>query len=217
MELAQAATLEKRMQQGPLPESEAVEIGIDVLRGLQAAAANQLMHGDVKPANILVGNPGATKIADFGLARFMREGQPVERWGTPYYIAPEKSRQIQEDYRSDMYSLGATLFHAVSGNPPFEGESGEEVIQKSIEQPTPTLFDHVPEVSPGFSLVVATLMSRDPDDRFPTYQQAIQCLEHLKEGTFNPEVLKPKTRTDSGIFRRLGMRLSDLLKDCPED
>lgn len=217
MELAKAATLEERMRKGPLSETEAVEVGIDVLRGLQAAAANQLMHGDVKPANILLGNPGTTKIADFGLARFMREGQPVERWGTPYYIAPEKSRQIQEDYRSDMYSLGATLFHAVAGHPPFEGDSGEEVIQKSIELPAPDLRDQVPEVSAGFSAVVGVLMSKDPNDRFATYQQAIQCLEHLKNGDFHPEYLKPKTRTDSGIFRKLGLRLSDLVRDDPRN
>jgi len=122
MELAKESTLEDLMERAPLDEKNAIDIGIDVLHGLQAAAENLLMHGDVKPANILVGPPGYTKIADFGLARFMQEGQPVERWGTPYYIAPEKSEQVQEDFRSDMYSLGTTLFHAVAGKRPLKGK-----------------------------------------------------------------------------------------------
>lgn len=215
MELAEEASLEDRMNEHSLEEAEAIAIGLDVLRGLQAAARNRLMHGDVKPANILVGPPGYTKIADFGLARFMREGQPVERWGTPYYIAPEKSQQIQEDFRSDMYSLGATLFHAVAGRAPFEGETGEEVIRKSLKEKTPLLRELVPAISKDFSGVIQVLMAKDPDDRFFSYEQAIQCFEELRDGQFNPETMKRRKPKGAGMLQRLGRRLTDLVKDDP--
>ena len=107
MELALGENLEERMHKELLTEKEAILVGWDVLQGLQAASNNLLMHGDVKPANIMMGPQGYIKITDFGLARFIQEGQNVERWGTPYYIAPEKSELIQEDFRSDIYSLGA--------------------------------------------------------------------------------------------------------------
>ncbi|MDA3873561.1 MAG: protein kinase, partial [Kiritimatiellae bacterium] len=132
MELADHASLDDQMASGPVPEGLAIQLAIDVMEGLNAAYTNRLIHGDVKPANILITSKGHAKVADFGLARFMKQDQTVERWGTPYYIAPEKSQQLSEDFRSDMYSLGATLFHALAGEAPFEGESGEEVIAKSL-------------------------------------------------------------------------------------
>ena len=213
MELATEASLEDYMREHSVSESTAITLAIDVLRGLEAAAEHQLMHGDVKPANILVGQPGYTKIADFGLARFMREGQPVEKWGTPYYIAPEKSQQIMEDHRSDLYSLGATLFHAVAGRAPFEGETGEEVIQKSLEEEHPVLKDLVPDISEAFSGCISTLMARDINDRFDTIEQALSCFIALRDGTFDPEVLERPDRQDSGVFTRLRKKMSDLLRD----
>jgi serine/threonine protein kinase len=213
MELATESTLEDLMRKRPLSEEQAIQVGLDVLHGLQAAAANQLMHGDVKPANILVGPPGHTKIADFGLARFMREGQPVERWGTPYYIAPEKSQQIQEDFRSDMYSLGATLFHAVAGVAPFEGESGEDVIRKSLEDTAPELHDVAPSVSTGFSSCIRVFMAKDPDHRFATYEEAIRALECVQEGEFDPDPYLKKKKKPQSFMKTLGTKIGDLLKD----
>jgi len=215
MELAREMSLEHRMRKACLSENEAVMVGLDVLRGLEAAAKNRLMHGDVKPANILIGTPGYTKIADFGLARFMQEGQPVERWGTPYYIAPEKSRQIQEDFRSDMYSLGATLFHAVAGKAPFEGSTGEEVISKSLKDAIPMLHKQVPGVSRPFSDVIRILMDRDPDNRFQSFSQAIQCFEDLREGRPDAGRLKKRVSKRSRLLSRLGKKLTDLVKDDP--
>lgn len=213
MELATESSLEDYMSQQVLTEHEAITLGLDVLRGLLAAAQNRLMHGDVKPANILVGPPGYTKIADFGLARFLQEGQPVERWGTPYYIAPEKSQQIQEDFRSDMYSLGATLFHAVAGRAPFEGDTGGEVISKSLKSPTPKLHKTVPGVSIAFSDVLARLMARDPDDRFPDYETAIQCFEDLRDGCLDSSKLRPKKKVVRSWMKRAGSKLSELIRD----
>ena len=215
MELAKESTLEDLMERAPLDEKNAIDIGIDVLHGLQAAAENLLMHGDVKPANILVGPPGYTKIADFGLARFMQEGQPVERWGTPYYIAPEKSEQVQEDFRSDMYSLGTTLFHAVAGQAPFEGETGEEVIQKSLQAPTPILADSFPEISENFSTYISILMARDPENRFSTYEQAITMLEGIRDGTQTLSRVPESVQENPTLLKKITQKLSALVHDSP--
>lgn len=213
MELALEESLEERMDETPLSEAEAIQVGWDVLQGLQAAANNKLMHGDVKPANIMMGPPGYIKITDFGLARFIQEGQQVERWGTPYYIAPEKSQQLQEDFRSDIYSLGATLFHAVAGQAPFEGTTGDEVIQKSLNDPTPKLKDVAGDTSKGFSRVIEIMMARDPDDRFYSYSQVVHCFHHLKEGTFNYHSLRNLKPSTPGVFQNMWGRVMDLVQD----
>ncbi len=185
MEVADFASLDDILEdEGTIDEALAIQISIDVMKGLRAAYKNELIHGDIKPANILITHKGRAKVADFGLARFLKHGQQVERWGTPYYIAPEKSEQISEDFRSDLYSLGGTLFHAIAGHAPFEGETGEEVISKSLKQTTPQLKKICPDISGEFSELVFKMMQRNPDDRFWSYDQAITCFEKLQEGSY---------------------------------
>jgi len=184
MELADHQSLENRMEAGPIPEELAIQIAIDVMEGLDAAYANRLIHGDVKPANLLITSKGTAKVADFGLSRFLQEGQPVKRWGTPYYIPPEKARQVSEDFRSDQYSLGATLFHALAGTAPFEGEDGEEVIAKSLKKSTPKLHKVHPESSREISELIQKMMAKEPDDRFASYEQNIACFEQLRQGSY---------------------------------
>lgn len=194
MELADYASLEDLMAQGPIDEALAIQVAIDVMKGLQAAYQQELIHGDVKPANILITQKGRAKVADFGLARFLKQGQEVERWGTPYYIAPEKSEQISEDFRSDMYSLGATLFHVLTGRAPFEGETGEEVIAKSLKLPTPKIQKQRPDLSPELSELINQMIHRDPDQRFWSYDQAITCFEKLQEGSYQLGMCKKLNR-----------------------
>src|SRR4029450_7864321 len=109
---------------GRIPEARALQVGIEIARGLKAGYDRGLIHRDVKPGNILFAEDGASKIVDFGLAMFFEQeaAQTGEIWGTPYYLSPERLNRVQEDFRSDMYSLGATLFHAIAVRPPFEAE-----------------------------------------------------------------------------------------------
>jgi serine/threonine protein kinase len=215
MELADYASLEDIMQDGPIDETSAIRIAIDVMTGLNAAYQIHLLHGDVKPANILITSNGMAKVADFGLARFMQEGQTVERWGTPYYIAPEKSRQIQEDFRSDMYSLGATLFHALAGRAPFEGQTGEEVIAKSLRERTPRLHRVTPDLSRNISELVHQMMRQDPDLRFGSYPQAIACFELLRDGLYRPGLCREHRAPRAGRLRKIADSLSRLVVDQP--
>lgn len=219
MELANYATLDDMLEEGPIDQALAIQIAIDVMKGLQAAYRHELIHGDVKPANILITNKGHAKVADFGLARFLKQGQEVERWGTPYYIAPEKSERISEDFRSDLYSLGITLFHALSGRAPFEGQTGEEVISKSLKSSTPKLVKVKPEISEEVSELIYKMMQRNPDERFWSYEQAITCFEKLQEGSYRLGMCKNLKKGKNEAKRNpkgLMAKLISLIVDPPE-
>jgi len=126
MELVERGTLDDLIaERKKLTEEEVLRTGIEVTRGLRAAYKKGLIHRDVKPANILFNDDGMAKISDFGLAGIAEpHAQSSDTiWGTPYYVAPERLNNQPEDFRSDIYSLGATLFHAVAGRPPFESET----------------------------------------------------------------------------------------------
>jgi len=177
MELVNHPTLEMLMKAGPISLDAVRRIAVDVMEGLKAAEATGLIHGDVKPANILVDERNHAKVADFGLARFINREQSVERWGTPYYMAPEKAKQEQEDFRSDLYSLGATIFHVLAGRAPFEGKTGDEVIELALRDPTPFLTDFRKDIPKAFSKVVFKMMEKKPDDRFDSYSDEIEAVK----------------------------------------
>src|SRR5215472_17614404 len=126
MELLDHGSLDGLMEsQRRLPEHQVLDIGIQIARGLRAAHRKGLIHRDVKPANILFVDEQAAKIGDFDLAALASQHQQNEGviWGTPPYVAPERLWNRPEDLRSDIYSLGATLFHAVAGKPPIESST----------------------------------------------------------------------------------------------
>mgnify|MGYP003576860938 CR=1 FL=1 len=130
MELVDKGSLDDLMTlQGRIAESQVLDIGVQIAAGLNAALFKGLIHRDIKPGNILFANAQTAKIVDFGLAVLQAEAGKIdgEIWGTPYYVAPEKLDNQPEDFRSDMYSLGGTLFHALAGRPPLEAETASLV------------------------------------------------------------------------------------------
>jgi serine/threonine protein kinase len=162
----------------PLPERRVLEIALDVANGLSAAADIGLVHGDIKPANIIFDRSGMAKVADFGLAHFAQEQQDsVEIWGTPYYIAPERARKKSQDQRSDIYCLGATLFHAVAGEPPFDGETAVDVVMERLKHPAPDLRTVRPEVSEAGAKLIARMLEIEKIRRYPNYNSLISDLQ----------------------------------------
>ncbi|MDP9290984.1 MAG: serine/threonine protein kinase, partial [Verrucomicrobiota bacterium] len=150
MELVDKGSLDDLMNlQGRVAEAQVLEVGIQIAQGLAAAYARGLIHRDVKPGNILFADAHTAKIVDFGLALLLEEeaAERGEVWGTPYYIAPEKLNHEPEDFRSDIYSLGGTLFHAVAGRPPFEAESASLVALKHLKSRAVSLQAFAPDVS----------------------------------------------------------------------
>jgi serine/threonine protein kinase len=130
MELVNRGSLDDLIEQrNRLPEGKVLESGIQIAKGLRAAHRQGLIHRDVKPANILFIDEQTAKIGDFGLASAAAEGtKRDEIWGTPYYVAPERLNNGPEDFRTDIYGLGATLFHAVAGRAPIEGNTNSAAL-----------------------------------------------------------------------------------------
>ncbi len=178
MELLRGERLDEMMEGGgPVDEVRVLEIAYDVAQGLEAAERAGLTHGDIKPANILMNDERVAKVVDFGLAKFMDPDAEIEVWGTPYYIAPEKARKKGEDSRSDQFSLGGTLFHALAGHPPFDGENPTKVVIASLKEDTPVLLDHNPNVTEKTSSVIRRMMDKNPNRRYPTYASLLADLE----------------------------------------
>ncbi len=172
MELLDGGRLDAMIEQGqPLDEDFVLTVGLGIAEGLAAAAMEkQMVHGDVKPQNILFDRNGTPKIADFGLAR-SRTHQMVagDIWGTPFYIAPEKARERKEDARSDIYSLGATMYHALANKPPFDAPTAAEVVRARLDVPAPNILEAVPNLRPGTVELITRMLEPDPARRYPNY------------------------------------------------
>jgi hypothetical protein len=183
MELVDKGSLDDLMNlQGNIAEIQALGVGIQVAQGLQAAHQKGLIHRDVKPGNILFADAQTAKIVDFGLA-LLAEHEAEERgevWGTPYYVAPEKLDHQPEDFRSDMYSLGGTLFHAIAGRPPFEADTASMVALKHLKSKAVSLQAFAPDVSSATAYVINRTLHKDPDQRYQSYAELIEHLEYAR-------------------------------------
>jgi serine/threonine protein kinase len=178
------------MNRGRITELEGIEIGIAVARGLECALERGgLIHRDIKPGNILFNANNTPKVVDFGLSLSFETADHFEGeiWGTPYYVAPEKLERKPEDFRSDLYSLGATLFHAISGRPPYEGQDPNEVAMKHLSGSVISLKAFVPDISDQTTYAVSRAMARQPDDRYQSYAEFIEQLEDAKRRITDPE------------------------------
>jgi len=180
MEHLDQPSLEDSMQSmGKIPEKEVLEIGVGIASALQFAHEETgLIHRDIKPGNILFGRGNIPKLADFGLAAGARSalGQQDEIWGTPYYVSPERLLREPEDIRSDIYSLGATLYHALAGRPPFEAETAEEVARRHISDRPPPLRSYCPKAQEQTVLTLDKCLAKKTDVRWGSYVELISQL-----------------------------------------
>jgi hypothetical protein len=183
MELVDKGSLDDLMSlQGRVAEIQALNVGIQVAQGLHAAHQAGLIHRDVKPGNILFADAQTAKIVDFGLA-LLAEHEAEERgevWGTPYYVAPEKLDHQPEDFRSDMYSLGGTLFHAIAGRPPFEADTASMVALKHLKSKAVSLQAFAPDVSSATAFVINKTLNKDPEQRYQSYAELIEHLVYAR-------------------------------------
>ncbi len=184
MELVDKGSLDDLMGlQGRIAEVQVLEIGIQVAQGLRAAMEAGLIHRDVKPGNILFADARTSKIVDFGLAMPLeqaRDAEGGEIWGTPYYVAPEKLNHEPEDFRSDIYSLGGTLFHALAGRPPFEADNASMVALKHIKSQVVSLQAFAPDISSPTAYVINRTLAKNPDERYQSYDELVEHLEYAR-------------------------------------
>jgi serine/threonine protein kinase len=158
-----------------LDQGLVMQVGHDVAKGLAAANDEKMIHGDIKPENILLDEKFTAKVVDFGIASVAGQGSEGI-WGTPYYIAPEKILRQKPDGRSDMYSLGATLYHALAGRPPFEGATPIDVVKKRLDQDPRPLSSIRKDLKPEVCRVIERMLQREPGKRHPTYASLVSDL-----------------------------------------
>ena len=178
MELLSKVRLDTLLAGGQsLPELLVMYTAYDMIRALDAARMAGLVHGDIKPANVLYNGHGQAKLIDFGLASFFQEKRG-ELWGTPLYMAPEKILQQGEDWRSDQFSLGLTLWTACTGRAPFDGKDTADILRAILHEPLPDLDGSRPGIDATLQSVISRMCAKDPAERYADYDEPLRQLKH---------------------------------------
>src|SRR5207302_5158444 len=179
MELADRGSLDTRIEkQQRLAELEVLDIGIKIASALDMALKHNLLHRDIKPGNILFNADHEPKLVDFGLARHP-DAEPESASvteGTPYYVAPEKIKRERETFLSDMYSLGCTLYHALTGHVPFEAPTVEELVSAHVHTALTPPNLVLPDITQPTSDALVRVLAKNPSDRFLSYDEFIMGL-----------------------------------------
>ncbi len=207
MEYIDGCTLyDKIVDNKPLDEQDALETILGVARALEHAHARGFIHRDVKPKNIMITNSGEVKLADMGLAREVSDYKVAEMeagraYGTPYYISPEQIRgEINIDFRADIYSLGATFYHVVTGRVPFDGSTPSAVMHKHLKEPL-IPPDHLnTKLSAGVAEVIEFMMAKRREDRYPSSRELIIDFEAIAKGE---APLLARKKYDAGVLKDL--------------
>ena len=177
MELLPGSLAHELARRGRLPWQEALAAARDACRGLDAGWTRGIVHRDVKPSNLLRDERGGVKVADFGLAKDISRDLDLTAagmvLGTPLYVSPEQASGKRADFRADLYSLGATLFHLLSGRPPFAADTPLELIVRHAVEPAPRLADEFP---PAVRTLVARLLEKDSARRPESYAAVIDAI-----------------------------------------
>jgi len=189
MEYVEGKTLYEDLAKGKIfTEQEAVAITMQVASALEHAHAKGLIHRDVKPKNIMINSAGVVKLAALGLARDandveLAKSEAGKAFGTPYYISPEQIRgEIDIDGRCDIYSLGATFYHMVTGRVPFEATTPSEVMRKHLKEPI-IPPDHInTALSAGCSEVIEMMLEKNKHDRYASAEELMTDLEAVRKG-----------------------------------
>ena len=197
----QGLDLETRLKAEKLiPEAEALEIIREVAEGLSYAWGKfQLVHRDIKPANIIQDNDGISKIMDLGISRcFCEEESNLTMTGvalgTPHYISPEQAKDAAKvDFRADIYSLGGTLFHLLSGKTPYAGNTAMEVIAKHLSELPPMIVDDKLKVSASCKELLQKMMAKKVEDRHQSWSELLDDIDRVVNGLniAMPIALKP--------------------------
>jgi Tol biopolymer transport system component len=195
MELLDGQTLRARLDAGGLPLRKAIDVGVQIARGLAAAHGKQIVHRDLKPENVFLLEDGQVKLLDFGLAKALDPGSadgtagatathvagtdPGTVMGTVGYMAPEQLRAQPIDARADLFAFGAVLYEMVSGQPAFRRDTAADTTSAILSQDPPELGGSRPEVSPALERIIRHCLEKNPNERFQSARDVAFALEAL--------------------------------------
>lgn len=209
MELADHGSLDNKIEKYQrLPELEVLDIGSKIASALDMALKHNLLHRDIKPGNILFNADNEPKLVDFGLSRSAEAEYEVSNVteGTPYYVAPEKIKREPETFLSDMYSLGCTLYHALTGHVPFEAPTVEELVSAHVHTPLTPPNQVLPEVTELTSDALVRVMSKNPAERFLSYDELNMALtaarSHLLVQKYSQSAQPKSAKAKTGWWRK---------------
>lgn len=183
LEFVDGPTSQALLQQhGPLSVGDAVHLTLDIAKALEHAHSRNVIHRDIKPDNILITRAGVAKLSDMGLARRIDEASHLtsakQGFGTTFYMPYEQAVNAKKaDGRSDIYALGATLYHWVTGQVPFPGEDHLEVVEKKMRGDFPPASSLCAQVPPALDRILEKMLARHPRDRYPMVSELIVDLE----------------------------------------
>jgi serine/threonine-protein kinase len=188
MELIDGYSLGAYLRAGyQFSEEHTIRIGRHAATALGAAHEAGIVHRDVKPENLMMSSKGDVKLVDLGLAKDLDDDAGLtatgSAMGTPHFISPEQLRGRKDlDGRTDVYSLGATLYRIATGHVPFSGDSVAVIMSKHLNEPPPHPRAFKPELSEGLSAVILAMMAKDPADRYPDMQAVDRDLDRVLQG-----------------------------------
>jgi len=217
MEFVDGQTLREIIKTtGPMSQQRVIEVMADVCAALDFSHRHQIIHRDVKPANIMINRAGAVKVMDFGIARALGEGQNVTQThaviGTAQYLSPEQARGEPVDARSDVYAAGCVLFELLTGEPPFTGDSPVAVAYQHVREDPRRPSEVNPNIPPELDAVVLKALSKNPINRYQSAAEMRSDLVRVRSGQppMAPAVLSEDDRTamlaasNTGATRRMG-------------
>lgn len=187
MEFVDGSTVKKEiMSKGPLEESRTIEILFQIGKALEYAAQQNIIHRDIKPDNIMVTHDGRAKLCDMGLAKSTEGGGQLTILGTvlgtPHYMSPEQARGDEVlDTRTDMFSLGSTSYHMLTGSPPFEGNDPISIMTAVLQEDPVPIQDRNPKISDEMCAIIAKMMAKEREKRYKNFSELLDDLVKLKK------------------------------------
>jgi serine/threonine protein kinase len=196
MEYVEGKTLEKVLDAGPLPLEKAVMWAADLTAAIARSHRAKVIHGDIKPANILITKEGQVKLGDFGIARFATQvSSSGSLMGTPAYLSPEQIQGQTQDTRSDLFSLGIILYQMTTGVLPFNGSSVSAVCAQIVSITPPPPSHHNPSLPAAFDHIVMRCLAKDPAERYATAEALGASLYPFAHGKESPETSEATSST----------------------
>ncbi len=214
MELVEGITLKEYIQKhGRIEPMEAIDFAIQIAQGVQAAHEHHTIHRDIKPQNIIIANNGTLKVTDFGIAKAASSSTTTTNaMGSVHYISPEQARGGFSDERSDIYSLGITIYEMLTGHVPFEGENNVAIALMHIQSEMVSPREYYPDIPTSLEKIIRKCTQKKPERRYLTANALIADLNRVKENPNIDCIVVPKQTVPSSPTIEMTKQEMEMIK-----